>query len=218
MINAYNGMIMAELILLPGTFFTSTNASILRTIIAYLFFILGLYLASYPELRPELSYWSKGLANTINSISPAGMDQARLSTSLGTILIMYGVLLSDSAKRFLSHPFFTKLGQISLGIFLLHMAVVRTVFVWLLYGIFSGRPTDEKTGLPISDAMYAMPTKPYRFFAAIISLGVVLYVADLWHTYLDPWFLWAIEKIDERIFSSDLPLTLPKSAPISQTP
>lgn len=212
-------MLLAELSLLPGTIFTSTMPSMFRTVLAGILITLGLYFASYPELKSELTPWSNQLANIAESVFPEGVEKSRLWTSLGAISALYGVMLSSTAQGILSHPLLCRLGKLSLAIFLIHVAVLRTVFIWILYGVFSRTPVNEK-GVPIQGAAYPLPSKPYQVFASIITVGVVLYAANLWHIYIEPWFVWGADKIDEYTFAQDNTVVLPPPAqsPMLLTP
>src|SRR5258706_15621537 len=67
---------------------------IVSTFVSPLLIILGLFMGSFPEERPDWSVWSRFLNVTGCYLVPAGREIARYYTTFGLQLIAFGIHFS----------------------------------------------------------------------------------------------------------------------------
>jgi len=157
-----------------------------RTILSPFLLVLGLFLASYPEDRPEWSPWSSWLQTFSSYILPESHDTPRYFTAFGLELITLSINFSPSFRDLLSNRYFLWLGKHSFGVYLIHGTLIRWVLAWCLFGITIPAPIqDEKfewhpgPNLTIRGPLVQVICIPL-WFLLLYSL------AHLWVQYIDP--------------------------------
>ena len=147
----------------------------------------GLLIASYPGENPEWSSWSAYLFNLSSYIFPPNVNVGRRYTALGADLVIWAIYISPGIRDFLSNRLFLWLGKQSFAVYLVHGTLLRTVLVWMLYGI-SGQPWEEvvnENGELVPVAW--LPRRASWVFAISIPtwLVIVYICASLWTRYVD---------------------------------
>ncbi|KAI9771605.1 MAG: hypothetical protein M1840_001820 [Geoglossum simile] len=207
-VSIVGGTILAEISLLPITakYSHSPPRPCLTSLLPILGLLLGLLLSSYPENHPETALWSSSLARIGTLIIPSGADFWRFSTSLGAQLIILALIFSPLLQKPLSHPFVTWLGRISLPVYLLHGPLMRTVLVWMVFGV-SVPPMDEDTdeeGLTFEYQPHiGLPGLPRIVLSIPAFLAILLFSAYLWTVYVDRWCDNIMKWIDRRVLGDD---------------
>jgi peptidoglycan/LPS O-acetylase OafA/YrhL len=108
---------------------------LLRPILSPFLIFIGLVFASYPEHNPEWVGWSRALHSFSTYIIPPNKDTCRYMTAFGVSFIALGIHFSPRARALLSNRLFLWLGKNSWAVYLLHGTLIRTVVVWMLYGM-----------------------------------------------------------------------------------
>ncbi len=202
--NVYCGMILAELTLDSDVQNFAALHNIFRSVISASLIFVGLFFMSYPEENPSWARWSQDLFLLGNYIFPLNSEYARYYPGLGVNVLTLGVMFNDTAKKFLSTPFFCWMGKLSFPIYLLHAPLIRTVLTWVLFGA-SIRPdqgNDEKGNqlpqgwLPLANRWVVVMALPLFY--------VFLYrVANVWAQYVDPFCGKVTNWFEELVFRDD---------------
>ncbi|KAF2092026.1 hypothetical protein K490DRAFT_70721 [Saccharata proteae CBS 121410] len=195
-------MLLCDLSLEPAAQNFMASKRFALNLVSPILVFIGLYLASYPVDGPEWLTWSRQLLDLSTYIFPEGSDIPRRYTALGLDITIIGLFISSHAKDLLSNRYFMWLGSKSFAVYLVHGTLLRTVLVWMLYGI-SGQPWKEE----LNELGEIIPPEPLhrpgflRFAISIpIWLVVVYTVAHLWTTYVDSYCAKLTQKMEKRAF------------------
>ena len=144
--------------------------------------LVGLITMSYPRDTPEGAAWSFALRNLGDSILPYIGDKYKAWVSLGSLILILGIVLSSSAQKVLSHPMMVWLGKISFPLYLLHGTFIRSLFAWMLFWGQELRPWrhDPKT------LKYPLPSAGWITFSVICFFVPLFLCCHLWVKYVEP--------------------------------
>jgi hypothetical protein len=177
------GALLAELSMEPSIIKFSTNRNLVNRLLPYSMILLGWYFMSYPKQRPEWQPWSNSLWNMGMLIFPNGSEIYSFWNIIGVLLVTFGIILSSTLQRMLSHPSILWLGAHSFPIYLIHGPLLRSFFNWILYAFTKPVWYDEKDENDVitrSWARFPLPTA-WKFFVLLPVYYVVLFwLADLW--------------------------------------
>ena len=95
--------------------------------LAWMIFILGVYLSSYPSAGAHLE-------GTIYGILPIVMVVPYHLA--GALLLVLGVLLLEPLQKFFGFSVFVKLGKFSYSLYLVHFPVIATAGCWLFQMVY----------------------------------------------------------------------------------
>lgn len=132
--NVCAGMFIVELFYDQADAKPTTVSPSLRRALPILVLIAGMIIAGYPEKNAEWCLWSKYLKVLGAKIFVPGAELSRAWGSVGTSLMLLGILYLPPLQASLSHPFLVWMGKVSFSIFLIHSFLIRSVFCWMLYG------------------------------------------------------------------------------------
>lgn len=102
-----------------------------RKAFAWLVFLLGIYLSSYPSAGVHLE-------GTVYAV--LGVPRVILFHLAGALLLVFGVLCLEPLQRFFSLPVFVKAGKLSYSLYLVHFPILATAgckIFSVLYGSLS---------------------------------------------------------------------------------
>jgi hypothetical protein len=180
------GMFLADLSTHPPFLDFLHAHSRARSIAAPLLIIAGLVMASYPEDHAEWISWSNRIRKLLFYILPPGAVYQDFASALGLELIVLGVLISAKAKEVLSNRYLLWMGKNSYAVYLLHGTFIRTLLVWMLFGVTLPADVINETG-------EATPGEPLKKVGPLVEALVVpiwflgLYAtANLWTNWVDP--------------------------------
>lgn len=132
--NVCAGMFIVELYYDQADTKPTTVSPSFRKALPILVLVAGMIIAGYPEKNAEWCLWSKYLKILGAKIFFPGTELSRSWGSVGTSLMLIGILYLPPLQASLSHPFLVWMGKVSFSIFLIHSFLVRSVFCWMLYG------------------------------------------------------------------------------------
>ncbi|PSR85676.1 acyltransferase 3 [Coniella lustricola] len=149
--------------------------------------LTGLTFASFPEGHPEWMGWSRTLLDTMTPVLPANADLPRFGSGLGLEFISLAVLLSPQVlQRALSSRVLLFLGRMSFAVYLLHGALLRTVLVWMLFGVHTLPDHENEEGMMVTTRL-KFPGGWTLVAWQVVWLPMVYAIANLWIGYVDPW-------------------------------
>jgi len=210
------GTILAEISLLPITakYSHTPPRPCLTSLLPIAIFILGLILSSYPENQAETAFWSSSLSYLGSFIIPAGGDCWRSFTSLGAQFIVLSLIFSHPLQKPFSHPFLTWLGRISLPVYLLHGPLMRTVLVWMVFGLKVPpivQSTDKDGNTFNMQPLIGLPGLPRTLISIAVFLALLLLSAHVWSVYVDRWCDNIMKWVDQRVLGEDVVLPVSTS-------
>jgi hypothetical protein len=208
----YGGALLAELSMEPAIIKFSTSRSLVNRLLPYSLILLGWYFMSYPKHHPEWQPWSNALWRLGGLIFPDGAEIFSVWNTIGVLLITFGVVLSSTLQRLLSHPHLLWLGAQSFPIYLIHGPLLRSFFNWLLYAFTTPIQYEDKddTGnVTRTWKRFPLPTALKFFLLLPIFYTVLLLLAHVWTKKIESKCgavtKWLEETMcgtrDERIFS-----------------
>ncbi|PQE28673.1 acyltransferase family protein [Rutstroemia sp. NJR-2017a WRK4] len=168
----------------------------------------GLYLASYPEGKPELASWSNSLHSLSTYIFPSEPDVPRFYTGVGLDLIALGIHFSPQVKTALSNRHLLWLGKNSFAVYLIHGTLMRTLLIWILYGVKVPEDGKDEKGEVVRGVMRMCGR--WRWYPGIAVWLVLLYVcADAWTRWVDPWCGRVTKRLERYVFEEDSGMASP---------
>jgi hypothetical protein len=175
--NIFSGIIIAELSMVPAIIEFASSRSFLNCTIPFFLVITGLFFFSFPGFKPEWQPWTNALRDIGIMISPNGSnnnDVQSLWSSIGAIIILFGITLSDILQSLLSNPVLLYLGTHSFPIYLIHGPLLRSFLNWILYAF---TPTLERYPIPPG----------WKFVIALpIYFSLLIGLASLWTAKIEP--------------------------------
>jgi peptidoglycan/LPS O-acetylase OafA/YrhL len=179
----YGGAFLAELSMEPVVIKFSTSRSIVNQLLPYSIILLGWYFMSYPNHHPEWQPWSNTLWHLGLMIFPDGAEVYSVWNVVGVFLVTFGIILSSTLQRVLSHPHLLWLGAQSFPIYLIHGPLLRSFFNWLLYAFTTPikyGDQDEAGNITRIFKRFPLPS-PLKFFLLLpIFYAVLLLLAHVW--------------------------------------
>lgn len=168
------------------TFASSRN--IMNRILPYLMAIFGLYMYSFPSKKAEWAGWSNALLHVGTKIFPQGSELFSSWSTLGSLFLLTGVILSESLQQFFSHPAFLYLGTHSFPIYLIHGPLLRSFLNWILYLFVAPEWYEDIEDYVVIRTWARYPIPPaWKFVIALpIFFIVLLWLAQLWTAKIEP--------------------------------
>ena len=90
---------------------------------------------------------------------------------IGSAILIFAIHFSPSLRRIFSHPYAVFFGSISFPVYLIHSFVMRSVLVWVIYGIIPAGPPVIR---------YLLNTAAFLGY-----LGLVTWLSVLWRDKID---------------------------------
>jgi peptidoglycan/LPS O-acetylase OafA/YrhL len=165
-----------------------------------IFILFGLLLASYPEAEPQLMAWSRMMGEYSFYIFPLENDTPRFYTGVGLVFVSLGIHFSTLAKTILSSKYLLWFGKNSFAVYLIHGSLLRSVMVWMYFGIHT--PADiiiESGGIEPGPPLKICGSVRFWFWMPI-WLAIVYSLASLWTKYVDPWCARVTERLVKYVF------------------
>lgn len=173
-----------------------------RRIFSILAASIGLFVASYPAHNPEWCTWSNFLLRLSHTLFPRDINLGKRYSALGVDLVILALYLSPTAKSILSNRFFLWLGRNSFAVYLTHGTLLRTVLVWMIYGV-SAQPWEEwenEKGEREHSAWLHRGSMGKFVVSIPIWFMLVYTVAHYWTTYVDTFCARLTQKLENAVF------------------
>ncbi|KAM7212029.1 Acyltransferase 3 [Rhypophila decipiens] len=200
----------------PTQNWIQAHQRILTFIVAPILLIFGGYIGSYPHEKENYAKWSLDLLHWLvakddegsrgSFIVPKGAHPGRRCTSFFIQSVAISVFLSHSLQNLLSHRLLTWLGHHSFAVYLTHGTILRTVGMWIVYGI-SGQPWAppgrNEDGSPKEQEYLHPKSGTHKIVAIIIFTAVTYTAAWAWMKWVDTACARATQWLEKRVFEDD---------------
>lgn len=165
--------------------------------------VLGLFLCSFPEEHHEWAKWSASIATIGNKFMAKGGELSRYVHSAGAQFLILGIQFSGVAKQVLSGKVLGWMGKNSFAVYLIHPLFIRTVLVWIMYGVVKLPHDLDDDGTPMEPGILIWYKGYGTTFAALTVFYLVLYVAsDYWTTCVEAWCSRVLGDVETLVFTT----------------
>lgn len=191
------GTLLADLSLHRRTQnFIAAHHLVFSLVAAPMLIIFGLLIGSYPQEHEEYSDWSHWLHEafvakigdqedepTGSLLVPGGTDPQRRFTSAAVQLCTVAVFLSPVLRDALSHPCLLWLGQQSFAVYLVHGTILRSIGIWVAYGLWPEQFVIQKDE---SLQQYTHVRSKVWIYASVVLFIALSYIsAWAWMRWVD---------------------------------
>ncbi|KAI9052587.1 hypothetical protein LZ554_003930 [Drepanopeziza brunnea f. sp. 'monogermtubi'] len=161
---------------------------------------IGLLLASYPEDKAQWMKWSKIMGQTSVYIFPKDNETPRFYSGIGLIFIVLGIHFSNAVKNVLSNKYLLWFGKNSFAVYLLHGSLLRSVMVWMYFGIKTPPDVQGADGKMVPGPNLKICGRVRWYFWMPIWFVMLYWVAYLWTKHVDPLFAKMTEGLVRYVF------------------
>ena len=177
-----------------------------RSVASTVLIATGLYFASYPAEHSDWAPWSRNMKSFGELIFPPGTNFTKRFDALAIDCIILGICLSQPLRDMLSTSQLLFCGKHSYAVYMIHGTLLRTVLVWLFYGI-SGQPWWERENAETGEMEHApyLPRRsaPWMALSLAVWFPMVYGLAHLWMTYVDTWCARVTQRLEDRMFEGE---------------
>ncbi|KAL1861398.1 hypothetical protein Daus18300_008929 [Diaporthe australafricana] len=208
------GTLLADLSLhRPTQNFIASNHRILSLVVAPLLILSGLFLGSYPQEHEDWSRWSLGLQQTFVNMDPPspgasrgsflvpeGTDARRRFSSIAIQFCAVAVFVSPVLREALSNRYFLWLGRHSFAVYLVHGTILRTVGMWIAYGL---TPRFEQHEDGSYEEFLHTRSKSSVHLAILVFVVLTYSAAWAWMRWVDTACARATQWLESKVFQAE---------------
>ncbi|KAK4033668.1 acyltransferase family-domain-containing protein [Parachaetomium inaequale] len=195
----------------------SSHQRLCTYVLAPLIFLIGGFIGSYPAEHEDWTPWSMRLHNflvnpnaegqhTGSLIVPRGTDPLRRSSAFFIMCTAISLFLSPLFQKALSHRLLIWLGHHSFAVYLVHGTILRTVAMWIVYGI-RGEPWQpagvNEDGSPQEQAWLPPKGRPHKMVAILVFTALTYTAAWAWMKWVDTACARATQWLEKRVFEDE---------------
>jgi hypothetical protein len=195
----------------------SSHQRLCTYVLAPLIFLIGGFIGSYPAEHEDWTPWSMRLhifllnpnaegQATGSLIVPRGTDALRRSSAFFIMCTAVSLFLSPLFQKALSHRLLIWLGHHSFAVYLVHGTILRTVAMWIVYGI-RGEPWQpagvKEDGSPEEQAWLPAKGRPHKMVAILVFTALTYTAAWAWMKWVDTACARATQWLEKRVFEDE---------------
>lgn len=157
-------------------------------------------LASYPEANPEWRPWSATMERWAHVIFPKDAEFPRYYSSIGLVCLTFGIHFSTTVKDVLSNKYLLWFGKNSFAVYLLHGMLLRTILVWMMFGISIPADVVGEDGQMVPGPGLHQRGR-LAWYICVPTWLVILYtIANLWTKHVDAFCARLTFKLERYMF------------------
>ncbi|KAL2017515.1 hypothetical protein VTK56DRAFT_2007 [Thermocarpiscus australiensis] len=211
------GTLLAELAQhRPTQNFISSHQRLLTFVVAPILLLIGGYIGSYPQEHEDWAPWSLSLHKMLidpagdqsrgSLLVPKGSDVRRRASAFFIMCTAISIFISPVFQKLLSHRLLLWLGHHSFAVYLVHGTILRTVGMWIVYGI-TGEPWEpagkNEDGSP-KEQVWLQPKSRFHKMASILVFTTLTYIAAwAWMKWVDTACARATQWLENKVFDDD---------------
>jgi hypothetical protein len=200
----------------PTQNFLLRHQRVLTFVIAPIILLIGGYIGSYPQEHEDWAPWSKNLHRILvdpagdgsrgSIVVPRGSNAQRRTSAFFIMCTAISLFISPLFQKALSHRYLIWLGHHSFAVYLVHGTILRTVGMWIVYGI-SGEPWEpagKNEDGSNQEQIWLTPKSRSHKMAAILVFTALTYTAAwAWMKWVDTACARATQWLEKKVFSDD---------------
>ncbi|KAK3368740.1 acyltransferase family-domain-containing protein [Podospora didyma] len=211
------GTLLAELAQhRPTQNWISSHQRLLTYIIAPLLILIGGWVGSYPQEHEDWSPWAAHLHRWLvdpagdgsrgSFIVPLGSNVQRRSSAFFVQCSAIAIFLSPLLQKMLSHRYLLWLGHHSFAVYLVHGTILRTVGMWIVYGI-TGEPwklaAKNEDGTSQPQEWLPMRSRGYIIVGVVVFTALTYTAAWAWMRWVDTACARATQWLEAKVFEEE---------------
>lgn len=212
-----HGTLLAELAQhRPTQNFISQHQRLFTWVVAPLLLLIGGFVGSYPHEHEDWAGWSMWLHRLIvdpngdgsrgSLLVPKGTQPGRRTSSFFIMCIALALSVSPALQKFLSHRLLIWLGHHSFAVYLVHGTILRTIGIWIVYGI-SGEPWEpagkNADGSPREPKWLHPKSRTHKMVAIIVFTTLTYIAAWAWMKWVDSACARATQWLENKVFDDE---------------
>ncbi|KAK4155753.1 acyltransferase family-domain-containing protein [Chaetomidium leptoderma] len=200
----------------PTQNFLTSHQRVFAFIVAPLILLIGGFVGSYPAEHEDWAPWSLRLHRFLTDpigdqsrgsiIVPKGSDVQRRTSAFFIMCTAISIFLSPFLQKLLSHRLLIWLGHHSFAVYLVHGTILRTVGIWIVYGI-SGEPWVEagknEDGSAQEQVWLAPRGRPHKMLAVLVFTALTYTAAWAWMKWVDTACARATMWLENKVFEDE---------------
>lgn len=136
---------------------------------------------------------------------PKHPDTPRFYTGLGLEFLALGMHFSEPIKAGLSHKYLLFAGKNSFAVYLLHGTLLRTILVWMLYGLVAPADVLQEDGTYRQAPHLELGSRFAFYFWLLVWMTLQYWLASQWTKYVDPFCANLTQKLERYVLKEDQP-------------
>ena len=200
----------------PTQNFITTHQRLLNFVVVPLIMLFGGFVGSYPAEHEDWAAWSRTLHRLLvdpagdrsrgSLIVPKGTDAPRRASAFFIMCTAVSLSLSPLFQRLLSHRLLIWLGHHSFAVYLVHGTILRTVAIWIVYGI-TGEPWEpagkNEDGTPRDQEWLRPKGRPHKMAAILVFTALTYTAAWAWMRWVDTACARATQWLENKVFDDE---------------
>ncbi|KAK4187509.1 acyltransferase 3 [Podospora australis] len=211
------GTLLAELAQhRPTQNFITKHTRLLTYVVAPILLLVGGYVGSYPQEHEDWAPWSNSLhkfllnpvgdQNQGSFLVPKGSNVHRRTSAFFIMCTAISIFIAPALQKLLSHRLLIWLGHHSFAVYLTHGTILRTVGMWIVYGITGEpwKPAGKNADGSQQQQEYLHPKSRAHKMAAILIFTALTYTAAwAWMKWVDTACARATQWLEKKVFDDE---------------